>query len=129
MRTISIINNKGGVGKTASVTTIAHMMATLYNKKVLVIDLDPQGNTSSRYSEVDFIQIFLSIMDKTPIQTELSIAHKGESFRIYVCTEGSFSVRYAEETISIQQGETILIPATLREYEFQGEAKILEVYI
>ena len=73
MKTISIINNKGGVGKTASVTTIAHMMATKYGKKVLVIDLDPQGNTSSRYSTVDFIEIFLSIMDKKPIQTELSI--------------------------------------------------------
>lgn len=40
MKTIIFLNNKGGVGKTASVTTIAHMMATKYNKKVLLIDLD-----------------------------------------------------------------------------------------
>lgn len=73
MKTISIINNKGGVGKTASVTTIGHMMATLYGKKVLLIDLDPQGNTSSRYSETEFIEIFLAIMERRPVESELSI--------------------------------------------------------
>ena len=36
MSTIIFLNNKGGVGKTASVTTIAHMMATKYNKKGIV---------------------------------------------------------------------------------------------
>lgn len=73
MKTIAFINNKGGVGKTASVTTIGHMMATLHNKRVLLIDLDPQGNTSSRYSKIDFFEIFLSIMERRPAQTELSI--------------------------------------------------------
>ena len=44
MKTIAFINNKGGVGKTASVTSVAHMLATRYNKKVLVVDTDPQMN-------------------------------------------------------------------------------------
>lgn len=73
MKTIAIINNKGGVGKTASVTTLGHMFAKLYNKRTLLIDLDPQGNTSSRYSQTDFISIFLSIMERRPIEAELSI--------------------------------------------------------
>lgn len=73
MKTISIINNKGGVGKTASVTTLGHMFAELYKKKTLLIDLDPQGNTSSRYSQTDFIKIFLSIMERRPVEAELSI--------------------------------------------------------
>ena len=34
MKTIIFLNIKGGVGKTATATTVAHMLATRYNKKV-----------------------------------------------------------------------------------------------
>ena len=43
--TISIINNKGGVGKTTSTGIIAELMAYL-GKRVLCIDLDQQSNLS-----------------------------------------------------------------------------------
>lgn len=44
-KVISIINNKGGVGKTISTGVIAELLAHL-EKKVLVIDLDQQSNLS-----------------------------------------------------------------------------------
>ncbi|MDR1339453.1 MAG: ParA family protein [Prevotellaceae bacterium] len=46
MKTLSFINMKGGVGKTTSVVEVATILATRYNKKVLVIDLDPQTNAT-----------------------------------------------------------------------------------
>lgn len=61
MKTIIFLNNKGGVGKTASVTTVAHMMAEKYKRKVLLIDLDPQMNCSMMFSNIDFAQIFNDI--------------------------------------------------------------------
>ncbi|HEX6819958.1 MAG TPA: AAA family ATPase, partial [Ktedonobacterales bacterium] len=42
----SIINLKGGVGKTTLTVALAHYLAAEHAKRVLVIDLDPQTNAT-----------------------------------------------------------------------------------
>lgn len=54
MRTISVINLKGGVAKTISSINIAHILATVHNYRVLLIDNDKQGNASKIFNRHDY---------------------------------------------------------------------------
>lgn len=53
MQTISIISLKGGVAKTTTAVNMAYILAEVYNKRVLIIDNDKQGNTSKAFKKYD----------------------------------------------------------------------------
>lgn len=52
MKTITLFNNKGGVGKTTLAYHLVYMLAEL-GKRVLAVDLDPQANLSAIFLTED----------------------------------------------------------------------------
>jgi len=91
MTTISIVNLKGGVGKTVTTVNVAAILANKYNKKVLVIDADPQANATKFFglkggecntlfgilnSEADYIGEYIyetNIQNVTCVPSDISL--------------------------------------------------------
>ena len=58
---------------------------------------------------------------------------KNDTFVIYLCLEGSYSLHWEEASVTVQKGETLLIPAAIENFILKpanGEqTKLIEVYI
>ncbi len=71
-RIISVVNQKGGVGKTTTAINMATALAAI-GKQVLLIDLDPQGNASTG------LGIDLSMREKTSYDVLIGSATLAEA--------------------------------------------------
>ena len=49
MKIIAVMSPKGGIGKTTTADSIAYILGEEYGKRVLVLDGDPQGDTSKTF--------------------------------------------------------------------------------
>ncbi|OFX32065.1 MAG: mannose-6-phosphate isomerase [Bacteroidetes bacterium GWA2_32_17] len=84
-------------------------------------------NVSSNVVECEYFTTNIIELDK-PLQKDYNNI---DSFVIYMCLEGNVSICYNEKIETLKIGETILIPAELKELTLQPikNAKVLEVYI
>ena len=67
-----------------------------------------------------------------PIEGELSINHQNkDSFVIYMCVSGKVSFVYQDQEEILIAGETLLVPAKLKEFSLKSveKSELLEVYI
>jgi chromosome partitioning protein len=88
-RLLTVANQKGGVGKTTSTVNIAAAMA-MHGIRVLVIDLDPQGNAS----------------------TALGVEHRLGTPSVYEALLGE--IRLADATVASSASPNLLcVPATI----------------
>ena len=101
-QTIACTNQKGGVGKTTTVVNLATYLALL-GDRVLVIDLDPQGNATSGFG-IDRTILTASIYDALVNGRPLSSLHVATPVEGLRLVPSSIALAGAEVELAVEEG-------------------------
>lgn len=85
-----------------------------------------QKNVNQSNMAVDCPYFTTSVL---PLQGKIEKVNIGDSFVVYMCTEGSFSVVCNQEEFTFTIGDTVLLPAIITDYQLIGKANLLEITI
>ena len=109
-RIVAVANQKGGVGKTTTAVNISAALASL-GAKVLVIDLDPQGNASTALGvphNADTASIYDVLIDEFPLADIIQTSPESPNL---LC---------APSTIHLAGAEIELVSQVAREHRLRG---------
>ena len=104
-RIMTIANQKGGVGKTTTAVNLAASLAQ-HGSRVLVVDLDPQGNASTALAvdhRVGTLSVYNTLVEDRPLAN------------IVKPVEGLPGLYCAPATIDLAGAEIELVPLVARE--------------
>ena len=100
-RTIAIVNQKGGVGKTTTSVNLAASMAN-YGKRVLMVDMDAQGNATMGCG-IDKNQLEDTVLDVLTGDTDIGKV-------IQRCESAKFDVLPANADLTAAEVELLNVP-------------------
>jgi chromosome partitioning protein len=114
---MTIANQKGGVGKTTSAVNLAASLSQ-HGSRVLVIDLDPQGNASTAFDvehHVGVDSVYNALVEERPFSD------------IVVEVPGMPGLYCAPATIDLAGAEIELVPMVARESRLSRAIQSLDV--
>lgn len=111
-RIIAVSNQKGGVGKTTTTINLAAALAE-QGKKVLLVDMDPQGNATSGVG-----------VDKRSVEnTAYELLTGAASIKDCICVTGTENLHLIPSNINLSGVEIELLEIDRREYRLKDEVK------
>ncbi len=115
MKIISIANQKGGVGKTTTAVNLSACLAEA-KKRTLIIDTDPQGNTTSGFG-IDKDAVEYSIYDVLINDTDMKTAIINTKYKnLDICASN----------IQLSGAEIELVSINNREFKLKEALKTVE---
>jgi len=111
-RIIAVANQKGGVGKTTTSINLSACLAAL-GKKVLAIDMDPQGNMTSGLG-IDRNEVEYSVYDLILGETDIEQV---------ICKEAIENLDILPSNINLSAAEIELIGVEDKEYIIHNEVE------
>jgi mannose-6-phosphate isomerase len=88
---------------------------------------DPELNNSVNLVSCEFFNTNI-IRFNSPVIKDYSF---NDSFVVYICIGGEFLIRWDDTSEKVSKGETVLLPAMIKEVTLDpvGEARVLEIFI
>jgi len=124
-RVMTVANQKGGVGKTTSAVNMAAALA-LHGLRVLVLDLDPQGNASTALGvphQAGTPSIYEVLVDGVALA---EVVQPVEGIPGLFCAPATIDLAGAEiELVSLVAAQEVFIPIQCEYYALEGLGQLV----